>query len=203
MKLSIIIPVYNQEELIIRCLDSIPARNDIEIIIIDDKSTDKTRENIMRYMLQYEDKKAIMLIENETNVGAGLSRNYGIDNAKGEYIMFLDSDDYLYTEEFDKVFNMLNNRDIIYYGLRTNKNNVLMPTPRNKVSLCGTVKIIKRRFIGNTRYPDKRFAEDYDFNLELLKKQPSVKYSNVVLLHYNSPRENSLFDIYGRKKGLI
>lgn len=202
MKLSIIIPVYNQEELIIRCLDSIPARNDIEIIIIDDKSTDRTYQNLLRYMFHNEDRN-ILLLQNENNIGAGLSRNYGIDNAEGEYIMFLDSDDYLYTEEFDKVFNMLNNRDIIYYGLRTNNNHTLMPTPRNKVSLCGTVKIIKRRFIGNTRYPDKRFAEDYDFNLELLKKQPSVKYSNVVLLHYNSPRENSLFDIYGRKKGLI
>jgi len=119
-KLSIIIPVFNQEELIIKALDSIPSRNDIEIIIVDDKSTDRTRENIMRYMLEhdmYEDEpKAIMLLENEENKGVGVSRNNGIEEAKGEYIMFLDSDDYLYPE-LDRFINELTGEDIVYYGL--------------------------------------------------------------------------------------
>lgn len=198
MKLSIIIPVYNQEELIIKALESIPERDDIEIIVIDDASTDKTLENVVIYAEEHN--KKIIIRQNKTNKGVGLTRNIGIDIAMGEYIMFLDSDDYIYTEEFNKIMNMLTGEDIIYYGLRNNQNRVLMPNTRNNKSLCGTVKIIKRKFIGDTRYPNMNFAEDYYFNIDLLNKSPRVKYTNIVLVHYNSPRENSLFDIYGRKK---
>ena len=198
MKLSIIIPVYNQEELIIKCLDSIPIREDIEIIVIDDASTDKTKENVKNYMNK--ETKAIMLIENKTNKGVGVSRNEGIDESKGQYIMFLDSDDYIYTDRFDKVFNELTGEDIVYYGLENNNGHILMPKPSNKKQLCGTVKMIRRDFIKDTRYPDMRFAEDYFFNSDLLKRLPKVKYTNIVLVHYNSPREGSLFDI-GKRSG--
>lgn len=198
MKLSIIIPVYNQEELIIKCLNSIPEKKDIEIIVVNDESSDKTSNNVIKYMS--ENNKKIKLINSKENRGAGISRNIGLEEATGEYIMFLDSDDYIITDNFEKVFNMLDSSDIIYYGLETNNKSILMPRSSNKEQLCGTVKIIRRDFIGNTRYPDMRFAEDYYFNMYLLNKCPRVKYTNIVLVHYNSPRENSLFDIYGRKK---
>ena len=198
MKLSIIIPVYNQEELIDKCLDSIPLKENIEIIVVNDASTDETSNNVLKYM--FNSNKKIKLINCKENRGAGISRNIGLDEAVGEYVMFLDSDDYIYTKRFDKVSNMLNGEDIVYYGLETNNGHILMPKKSNRNELCGTVKIIKRDFIKEARYPDKRFAEDYFFNQDLLKKLPRVKYSDIVLVHYNSPRENSLFDIYGRKK---
>jgi len=202
-KLSIIIPVFNQEELIIKALDSIPSRNDIEIIIVDDKSTDRTRENIMRYMLQhnmYEDEpKAIMLLENEENKGVGVSRNNGIEVAKGKYIMFLDSDDYLYPE-LDRFINELTGEDIVYYGLVQNNNVRIMPKPKTIKRVCGTVKAIKKEFIGDTRFPAANYAEDWVFNKELLDKQPTIKFTDIYLLHYNHPRKNSLTDIEMEKR---
>lgn len=198
MKLSIIIPVYNQEELIIKCLDSIPEREDIEIIVVDDASTDNTTNSVINYAARTNNK--VLLISNTKNKGAGASRNIGIEQATGEYIMFLDSDDYIYTDRFEKVFNELTGVDIVYYGLENNKGNKIMPTYTNRKTICGTVKMIRRDFIKDTRFPNKNFAEDYDFNIALLNKKPTVRYTNVVLVHYNSPRENSLFDLYGRKK---
>lgn len=197
MKLSIIIPVYNQEELVIKALDSIPTRNDVEIIIIDDKSTDKTYQNLLRYMVNNENKN-ILLLQNEKNIGAGATRNKGMKKAIGEYVMFLDSDDYLYPY-LDRFMNELTGEDIVYYGLITNNGTKIMPKPTNIINLCGTVKAVRRKFIGESRFADTNFAEDWHFNKSLLDKNPAKKFTDIYLLHYNSPRKNSLFDLAIRK----
>lgn len=93
IKLSIIIPVYNRETRIIKALDSIPIRDDIEVIVIDDCSTDGTMSVLESY-----DKYPIIVLKNEVNSGPGIARNKGIDKAIGEYVTFLDSDDWLVTD---------------------------------------------------------------------------------------------------------
>ena len=195
MKLSIIIPVYNQEELIIKCLDSIPYKDDLEIIVIDDASTDDTYNVLERYL----GKRHITILRNETNKGPGYSRNKGIDKAIGEYIMFLDSDDYLYPE-FNKFYEYLHDKDIIYYGLRENNGVSLMLNENNNKVICGTVKAIRKDFIGDTRYPETYYAEDYHFNKMLLDKNPTMEFTNLYVLHYNHPRKGSLFDIGNKAK---
>lgn len=89
---SVIIPVYNAEQYLRQCLDSVlnQTLKDIEIICIDDGSTDKSVEICQEYQNRY---KNIVLIE-QKNSGSGKARNAGIDTAKGEFIIFLDSDDY-------------------------------------------------------------------------------------------------------------
>ena len=67
MKLSVIIPVYNQQDLVIRALESIPAREDIEIIVIDDYSTDNTWNNLLDYRNEHIEDKNIVLLYNLVN----------------------------------------------------------------------------------------------------------------------------------------
>lgn len=98
---SIIIPVYNVEKYILRCLDSIISQNDvqIEVILIDDFSTDKSFDEINKYISisEINSNIKINLLQNDINKGVSYTRNRGIDLAKGKYLFFLDSDDELYS----------------------------------------------------------------------------------------------------------
>lgn len=195
-KLSIIIPVYNQEELIIRALDSIPRRKDIEIIVIDDGSTDKTFKNVLKYREEHTELINFMCLYNETNKGVAYTVNKGYDNASGEYIVLLGSDDYFYTEELDKQIDELDDKDLIYFNLKINDGTIWKATPQTKERLCGSVKFMRRKFIGDTRCPlDKKAGEDYIFYQELLKKKPTERFTDKVVKHYNFPRKNSLTNL--------
>lgn len=96
MKISLIIPNYNSEKYIKKCLDSILEQSykNIEIIIVDDLSTD----NSLNIIKEYNDKR-IKLIELKEKRYNGGTRNVGIDNATGEYILFVDCDDWLYCKD--------------------------------------------------------------------------------------------------------
>ena len=83
--LSIIIPAYNCEKYICQCLESIISYKNIEIIVINDGSTDNTKELLEKYT-------KIKFYNNE-NYGVSYTRNFGIKEATGKYIMFIDSDD--------------------------------------------------------------------------------------------------------------
>lgn len=91
--LSIIIPTYNQEDKIKKCLDSLLNQDikNYEIIVINDGSTDKTADIINEYVQKHN----IISTINQENQGQGIARNTGIAKAKGKYIMFVDSDDYI------------------------------------------------------------------------------------------------------------
>lgn len=95
MKLSIIVPVYNVKDYLAKCLDSLTNQDlpqkDYEIIVVNDGSTDNSGEIAKQYAGKYSN---IILI-NQTNQGLSGARNTGIANARGEYIQFVDSDDYL------------------------------------------------------------------------------------------------------------
>ena len=97
MFLSIIIPMYNREDTIGRCLDSILSQNsnEIEIICVDDASTDRTREVVRNYQ-QVSDN--IRMTVNSKNQGQSYTRNRGMEIAQGKYIWFVDSDDYISNE---------------------------------------------------------------------------------------------------------
>jgi len=193
-KLSVIVPVYNQEELVIRALDSIPKRDDIEILIIDDCSTDNTLENCQKWKEQNTDRD-VKIIHLEVNEGLGNAKNVGYDNASGEYVNQLDSDDYLYTEEYNKVVDMLDGTDIVYMNLKKNDGLVFELNPESQKSLCsGCARFIRKEFLGDTRCPKIRAAEDWHLNEALQQKPHTDKFTGITGYHYNFPREGSLYD---------
>ena len=108
-RISVIIPVYNVEKYLKRCLDSIIGQTcqDFEIICVNDCSTDGSAEIIDKYVEKYQDK--VKRIDNEDNLGPGASRDRGLQEAEGEYIAFFDSDDHvrpdyleIYVQEAEK-----------------------------------------------------------------------------------------------------
>jgi hypothetical protein len=90
---------------------------------------------------------------------------------------------------------------MIYYNLEDNNNRILEVNQGNRRGRCGAVKFIRREFIGDTRCPEIRTAEDKEFNNRLLDKYPTEKFTGRVVYHYNYPRENSLTDL--TKRGLL
>ena len=97
-KISIIIPVYNTAKYLKRCFDSVLVQSykDFEMVIINDGSTDNSEQIINEYKDKYPD---LISYYNKPNTGVASTRNFGIEKANGEYIMFLDSDDYIKTLE--------------------------------------------------------------------------------------------------------
>ena len=118
-KVSIIVPVYNVEKYIDRCLDSLihQTLKDIEIIIINDGSTDRSFEICEKYA----EKDSRIKLYSKENEGLGLTRNYGIKRAAGTYIAFLDSDDYIDKDFYEKLyFNIKKmNNDIVFACIKT------------------------------------------------------------------------------------
>lgn len=115
IRYSVIIPHYNSFELLKHLLTTIPERDDIEIIIIDDKSEFNSYQKFERIY----SKKNIKILRNlSKNKGAGACRNIGLKNARGKWIIFSDADDYFLEDAF-KIFDTYNNTnlDIIYFNV--------------------------------------------------------------------------------------
>lgn len=112
MKYSVIIPVYNSEKTIKRCIDSIASqeRTDVEIIVINDGSTDMTESICNKMQNKYNN---IVYIRKE-NGGVSSARNSGLCVAKGKYVMFIDSDDYIDSKCFE-IFDSYTKSDADYY----------------------------------------------------------------------------------------
>lgn len=193
MKLTIIVPIYNYPD-VVKALDSIPQREDIEILIVDDGSNDETTDAIAKWV----SKNAhlyITYIRHDNNMGLGAAKNTGYENACGEYITQLDSDDYLYTDEYNKVIDQLDGTDIVYIDMRINDGLVFEIDEKSRRGFCsGCARLIRREFLGDLRCPEIRAGEDWYLSEELLKKNPSEKFTGIVAYHYNYPREGSLYD---------
>lgn len=113
-KVSIIVPVYNMEKYLNKCMDSLVNQtlDDIEIIAINDGSKDASLNMLKEYERKYSDKVKII---NQENQGISVTRNNGIEIARGKYIAFLDSDDYVTYDMYEKMYNKLEetNADIV------------------------------------------------------------------------------------------
>lgn len=197
MILSIIIPVYNQQGLIVRCINSIPVRDDIEIIVVDDGSTDRTAEVVQKLP-----DPRIKLFQLMSNKGVGAAKNIGLEICIGDYVGFIDSDDYVYTAQYNQIIDMLGEYDIYYMNLRYRLGRFYL-TEESKHALCGNpCKIIRRSLIGDTQFrEDIRAAEDYFFNEEIQAKPHTDYFTNIFAYFYDHPRSGSLTDQV--RKGLI
>lgn len=190
-KITVIIPTYNQQDNIHIGLDSLPSG--VEIIVVDDGSTDETLETVLNYKLAHPEKH-ITIISFAENKGVSFAINAGLDKATGEYIVLLGSDgDYFLPETFDYIQEFLNGYDLVYFDIIDNSKHIRHLSPKTVNKYVGAVKFMKRSFIGDIRCPtNRRRAEDVIFNSKLQAKHPKSYFTNKVLKHYNYPRVGSL-----------
>lgn len=124
MRLSIIIPHKDTPDLLRRCLDSIPLREGIEIIVVDNNSS------ILINTDQYPWLERTILVRDEKSIGPGGARNTGLDQAHGEWVIFADADDYFSEEFLDVLDNyFISNADVVYFNFHIRKKGESIPLP--------------------------------------------------------------------------
>ena len=185
-KVTLIIPVYNSENYIAKCLESILAQtyNDYEIMIVNDGSKDGSQNIINTYKNKYPEK--IIAIEQE-NKGVSVTRNESIQRANGEYIMFIDNDDYLdkdYIETFVKEIEK-EDYDVVLGGYRriTEKGKILKELKLqdkewSKMMIPAPwAKIYKKRYLieNNITFLKNNIGEDIYFNLKAMLLTAKIK----------------------------
>lgn len=201
MLLTIIVPAYNEQSRICTALDSIPRRDDLEVIVIDDGSTDDTLNTVLQYR-EANPELRMVIISLAENKGLGNAKNVGYTNATGDYINQLDCDDYLYTDAYKQVLRELDGTDMVYMDLQIDSGDIWSVNEETKHLWCGgTVRFIRREFLGDSRCPEVRAGEDWFLNEELQMKPHTDKFTNIVGYHYTFPREGSLCDL--RNRGLL
>lgn len=198
-KISIIVPIYidfdYKKEYLITCLDSLVNQSlkDIEIICINDHSPINIDDVLSRY-------PNIKVINNEENLGQSKSRNKGLDVAQGEYITFVDSDDYVNLDMYQKLYEAAlenNHPDLIETGITfvkddsfVNKDHsgyyskprLLKPNEQRDnliyISPSTCNKLWKRSLVNNTRFINTKMWEDYAFTFSLYMEAESVLNSS-------------------------
>ena len=205
-KISIIIPVYNTEKYIEKCLNSVlnQTYTNIEVIVVNDGSTD----NSMNIMNEFKDDR-LFIWDLETNHGAGFARNFGIDKSIGDYVITVDSDDWLRPDFIDKLVDVakITNSDIVSGGItivysddyeeirrfvpRTSMGVQKINDYGNKKIIFLNNKIVRRTMYDQTPYCTWRYCEDTPVVLKLLYFANSVSYADTQGYYYRQ-RDNSL-----------
>lgn len=198
-KVSVIIPVYNTEKYLRKCLDSVcnQTLSDIEIICVNDCSTDNSFEILKEYALKDD---RIKLIDFKENKGAAVARNTGIDEAKGEYIGFVDSDDFIDLDFYEKLYNKaietgadVTKSNLIFENFCNEDNNKeyhnLQEVRINKLNLNHIpTTLIKKSFLINNKiaFPEiLKNAEDSVFEVMVGAKANKIEIVGSVFYHYN------------------
>lgn len=208
-KFSIVIPNYNKGTLIKNCLDSIfnqtINKKEYEVIVVDDGSTD----NSLEYINEYD---VILLKSNR--LGAGGARNKGLDIARGEYIILLDSDDFFADNNvLTKLNANLNGEDIVFVRyiedklgekriIQEDENSTLDELIYKSKYFCCTLKCFKNSLVDNIRYKERCAHEDISFVLELMCKAESMLYYKDNFYVYYKPNKNSTVDNYSIRKAI-
>lgn len=205
MKLSIIIPVYNVEETLQRCVDSVTEQKftDYEVLLIDDGSTDKS--GLLADNIAQNDGR--ISVFHKPNGGLSDARNYGIDRCRGEYITFIDSDDEIAPATLGIVMDIAETHpefDIIEYPVLerpgTPSQHFYNPgtgdypdasvwLSRHGLEHCWTCnKIYRREMFSGVRFPVGKKYEDVLTLAQLLKKRPHIGTTDrgMYMYHWNS-----------------
>lgn len=218
-KVSIIVPVYNVEKYISDCLESLVNQSlqEIEIIIVNDGSPDNSLAIANEYYDKYKDKIRIFTTENK---GVSHARNFGIDKAKGEYILFVDSDDTIQLDMCEKLYNKAINdqNDLVICGrnniyenqktgsvtLQESKTNVLSQNfaLSNRsfefahISPFPWDKLFKREIIGDIRFPLNMRFEDIVFSYKVLFNSKSIGVVEEPLYNYRRTTEGGFLNSF-------
>lgn len=192
-KVSIVVPVYNMEKYLEKCMDSLVNQTleDIEIIVVNDGSTDNSIKILKKYKKKYPDK---LIIIDQENQGISVARNNGIDISTGKYIGFVDSDDYVKYDMFENLYNKIekSKADIVVcnyqkYFMKSedyinidmvkniNKNNIFEePAILNNIYFAPWNKLYKQSLFDGIRFPIQKKYEDINAILKVFSKAKKI-----------------------------
>lgn len=215
MKISVIIPVYNGEKYIAQCIENVlcQTHKDIEIIVVNDGSTDRTAEIASGY-------PAVRLISQQ-NHGLSVSRNNGIEAATGEWIHFMDVDDLINRDYYERMADAISGGggdvDVVFGGYFNQSHpalslsfddRLLLSTLEDKISItnAGVMGyawryLIRRAFVEEKglRFEPGRFIEDMPFILEALAQSGAVATAPGATYYYMK-REGSIINSRNRER---
>ena len=219
---SVIVPFYNVEGYIGRCLDSLVKQtlDDIEIILVNDGSKDRSKIVVDKYLKEYPEK--IVYLEKE-NGGLSDARNYAIPYAKGEYIAFLDSDDYVEYTMYKDMYELAKkeNSDMVEcdfyweypYKNKTKEDKGLIYNGKKemieKVRVVAWNKLIKKDILEKSKiiFPKGYRYEDVEFTYKLVPYLDKVSFLKKPCVHYiqregsisnnQNERNKEIFDVLG------
>lgn len=233
IKVSIIIPIYNPGDLLLkRCLDSAlnQTLEDIEVLCIDDGSNDETKDILKDYSKTDSRCKVIA----QENLGAGSARNNGIKHSEGEYIVFLDADDWIeydmcgslyYHAEgldvdlvlFDNVWHREDNSttEIVHFDKEEYNQGFINSVFDYKLlkdkifnGYFGVIwtKFYKSSFLkeNNIHFPDHKLYNDIEFHIKSLLLAKNISHCPKIFYHYNKSDHESLQTSYrGKKEAMV
>ncbi len=202
IKVSILSAFYNEEQFVDKLLDSIPRRDDIEVICRDDASTDGTYAKLLAYKESHPELN-LTVLHDDVNHGAFYNGNRLLEAATGEYIHFIDGDDYVYTDNYSAAIDQIDGEDCVYINLQINNGMVFALSEGNRHGFCApTTKFVRREFAEGIKFAEnEKNAGDWYYNEDLLSRNPISKYTGITAYHYNHPREGSIYDRLS--KGLL
>ncbi len=211
IKFSVIVPVYNAEKYIAKCIESIlnQTEDDLELILVDDGSPDNSGIICDKYAT----KDNRVKVFHQENGGVCAARNTGLKHASGEYLSFVDSDDYLESNALEVLYNdiVTHNADVSCALMKNDSNqgkhnlengvyevwhdsdaikNALLDNP---FTYSSCAKLFKKELIGNIRFEEgRKIHEDSFFVFCCFLKQPTVVVRNVGVYNYeNNPNSVS------------
>ena len=200
-KISVIMPIYNAEKYLEKCLDSLVNQTykELEIICVNDGSKDSSQNIINKYKKKY---KNIVSIEKE-NGGQASARNLGLKKATGEYISFIDSDDYVHKNLFDSLKTKINkdydiimfDYKIVYPDGKEESKNCMNPVDKDNVTceeyLLSQIvapwnKVYKKEYLEKCdfAFPEGIIYEDYAAMPPLVLNKPKMAYVGKALYYY-------------------
>lgn len=211
--LSIIIPVYNVEKFLARCLDSLVNQtfNNIELIIVNDGSTDNSQAIIDQYSQKY---PSIIRSFIKKNGGLSDARNFGLKHIKGDLVAFVDSDDYIDIEMYSRMVNQLeyDNSDLVicnYYteeiqqGIKKQKDAIIDKSFKKKIyttedkerilfypTACN--KVFRRRLFDDLQFPYGVTCEDLATTPRIMLNAEKISYIDKAYYYYQIDNINSI-----------
>ena len=196
-KVSIVVPVYNVEKYIRKCMDSLVNQSlqDIEIIAVNDGSTDNSISILNEYKENFSN---IIKVYSKTNGGLSDARNYGMKHATGEYIAFVDSDDYVERDMYEKMYNKAKEEDsdmveCDFVWEFQNKKKIdrgVVYRNKNEMIVYARVvawnKLIRKKIIDEVHieYPKGLRYEDIEFFYKMVPYYKKVSFVKEPLVHY-------------------
>lgn len=205
-KLSVIIPAHNAEQTIEKSISSVLMQSfpDWELFVVCDACTDKTAEIVRRIAkIEQNVRFCEVNVQNEC-----LGRNIGLDNTSGEWILFIDSDDwYLHEFCFQQLMDRAKNScaDIIAYDIVWKHIGVVPPISGRNGQLfphC-TNKMWRRSFIGTERFLDVKPDGDATFHKIMMAKSPKIEFASIPIYYYNYLRPGSYSARMGRSADIV